>query len=377
MRKWRLEAKMDTALEQSSGQRPLEHSSGHSPGGQSSEQSSEQSLGQSSGELSSYDLTVELIDEIIKKRRAALERKIKRLPVSNFRASDIHECDKYMVCTILDWEKRSLHDVGLQAIFDAGNREEENVKNRLGYELGIEFIEQQKPFEIRNRKGEMICRGHIDGKISYKGKAVPAEIKSMNQNIFNTINCVDDFNKKPLHRKYLRQLQLYLYGNNEWAGMFILSDFRHEKLFPAGLDLGECERTLQRLETNWEYVKKKEYPKPIEYDDKVCGFCAFKHICQVEVKHEGLAMIENPELEEKLERLHELKRTATEYKELEEELKEPFKRQRMPEVYLGTRWVIKTKVTKSVSVDTKALPEEIRQQYQKESERVTVNFIRI
>ncbi|WP_374134336.1 hypothetical protein [Candidatus Endomicrobiellum pyrsonymphae] len=88
---------------------------------------------------------VELIYEIVKKRRVALERKIKRLPVSNFRASDIHECDecdKYMVCAILDWEKRSLHDVALQAIFDAGNKEEENVKNRLGYELGIESIEQ-------------------------------------------------------------------------------------------------------------------------------------------------------------------------------------------------------------------------------------------
>jgi hypothetical protein len=71
----------------------------------------------------------------------ALERKIKRLPASNFRASDIHECDKYMICTILDWEKRSLHDVALQAIFDVGNKEEGNVKNRLGYELGIEFIE--------------------------------------------------------------------------------------------------------------------------------------------------------------------------------------------------------------------------------------------
>jgi hypothetical protein len=76
---------MDTTLEHSSRQSPLKHSS---------------------LEQSSYDLTVELIDEIVKKWRVALERKIKRLPVSNFRASDIHECDKYMVCTILDWEKR-------------------------------------------------------------------------------------------------------------------------------------------------------------------------------------------------------------------------------------------------------------------------------
>ena len=37
------------------------------------------------------------------------------MSVNNFRASDIHECDKYMVHTILDWDKRSMYDVGLQA----------------------------------------------------------------------------------------------------------------------------------------------------------------------------------------------------------------------------------------------------------------------
>jgi hypothetical protein len=383
---------MGTALRQSALEHSSEHNSKHSPlehspleqssleqnpSEHNSKQSSKQSSKQNSLEQSSYDLTVELIDEIIKKRRVVLERKIKRLPANNFRASDIHECGKYMVHTILDWDKRALHEAKLQAIFDAGNKEEENVKNRLGYELGIEFIEQQKPFEIKNRLGEVICRGHIDGKILFKGHALPAEIKSMNQNIFSTINSVSDFNKKPLHRKYLRQLQLYLYGNNEWAGMFILSDFRNEKLFPVGLDLGECEHIIGRLEANWEYVKKKEYPKPIEYTDNVCGVCAFKHICQTDVKHNGIAMIENPELEEKLERLQSLKVTATEYKELEEELKEPFKRQKLPEVFLGTNWIIKTKVQKSIGIDTKAIPDDVKQKYQKETERITVNFIRI
>ncbi|MCA6070687.1 MAG: hypothetical protein LE180_06255 [Endomicrobium sp.] len=81
---------MDTTLGHSPvgqspvGQSPLEHSSrqssvGHSP--------SEQSF----LEQSSHDSTVELIDEIVKKRQVvALERKIERLPVSNFRAFDIH-----------------------------------------------------------------------------------------------------------------------------------------------------------------------------------------------------------------------------------------------------------------------------------------------
>ena len=72
--------------------------------------------------------------------------------------------------------------------------------------------------------------------------------------------------------------------------MFVLSDFRKEKMFALALDLAEREHTIQRLENNWEYVKKKEYPKPMEYDDKICGVCAFKHMCQVEVKHVGISI---------------------------------------------------------------------------------------
>lgn len=61
-----------------------------------------------------------------------------------------------MIHSLLDWDKRELHDTGLQAIFDAGNKEEENVKNRLGYELGLEFVEQQSPFEIKTTKAKLL-----------------------------------------------------------------------------------------------------------------------------------------------------------------------------------------------------------------------------
>lgn len=318
-----------------------------------------------------------LIDKIISKRKETLASKITRYPKNNFTASDIHECDRYMVYSILDWDKRTLHDEGLQAIFDAGNKEEENVKHRIGYELGFPFIEQQTPFEIKNRKGEVICRGKIDGKLVEDGAKIPTEIKSMNENVFNQIKAIEDFHKKPLHRKYLRQMQLYLYGNNEEAGIFILSNFRTEKIFPVILDYGECEAILQRLERLWENVKRKEYPEPIDYDDKICGTCGFKHLCHVNVKNEGANFIDNPELEEKLSRLEELKPVAKEYKDLDEELKDPFKQQKIPEVVVGSKWIVKTKVSKEKRVDTKAMPDDIKEQYQKETEKVTVSFIKI
>ncbi|MFA5659609.1 MAG: hypothetical protein WC900_10050, partial [Oscillospiraceae bacterium] len=297
------------------------------------------------------------------KRKEYLRNKIKTYPANNFRASGIEECDRAMVYSVLDWDKKALHDEGLQAIFDAGNREEENVKARLGYDLGFQFIEQQKPFEIKNSKGDVICRGHIDAKILYNGEAIPSEIKSMNENVFNGIKSIDDFQKKPLHRKYLRQMQLYLFGNNEEAGLFILSNFRSEKIIPVILDYGECEHILQRLERNWEFVKKKEYPERIEYSRDLCGKCSFRHICLTEVKNEGAQFIDNPALEEKLDRRGDLESAAEEYESLDKEVKETFKT--ISEAYVGTKWLICGKEQIRKSIDAKLMPDDLKKQYEK------------
>lgn len=303
-----------------------------------------------------------LIDHIFDKRNEVLKSKINRYPKTVFTCSDIHECDRYMIHSILDWDKRELHDAGLQAIFDAGNKEEENVKNRLGYELGLEFVEAQSPFEIKNRAGEVIARGKIDGKILWNGKAVPIEIKSMNENSFNMINSLDDFNKKPLYRKYLRQMQLYLYGNNQEAGIFILSNFRTEKLILVTLDYGECEYILSRLERLWEMKKKGVYPQA-EYKPALCDRCPFSSLCMGDVSNHPAEMISNELLEDKLNRREELKKLKDEYEELDEEIKATFKQ--IPHAFVGTSFEITGKEQSRTSVDAKAMPEELRKQYEK------------
>lgn len=319
--------------------------------------------------------TEKFVDDMVARRKAALASKIKAYPANNFRASDILECDRAMVHGVLDWDKKALHDEGLQAIFDAGTREEQNVKQRLGYELGFEFVEQQRPFEIKSRSGEVMCRGHIDGKVLYNGEAIPVEIKSMNENVFNSIKSLDDFQKKPLHRKYLRQMQLYLFGNNEEAGVFILSNFRTEKIIPVVLDYGECEAILQKLERNWEMVKKKEYPARIDYSEQLCSRCAYKHICLNEVKHEGAKFIDNPELEEKLERREELKPFVDEYSDIDKELKEPFKG--IPEAYIGKTWQVVGREWVTNRVDTKAMPDEVKKPYTVQTKTWRTDFVKI
>jgi len=319
----------------------------------------------------SLDKTYRLIDKIIEQRNNYLKSKIQRYPARTFRASDINECDRRMVYSVLNWQEKALHDEGLQAIFDAGNKEEENVKRRLS-DSGFEVIQSQTPFEIKNRDGEVICTGHIDGKILFEGSAICFEAKSMNQNIFNGIKSLEDFNKKPHLKKYLSQIQLYLFGNNEEAGFFILSDFRTEKYLPVVLDYGECERILQKLERCWGYVKRKEYPEKIEYNNQLCDKCPFTHICLPDVANKGANIINNEELEITLDRREELKLFVSEFEEIDETIKSTFKG--VPESYVGSKYQIISSCRRGVRVDTKSLPDTIRSQYSIPTETWTVKI---
>lgn len=299
----------------------------------------------------------QLIGEMIEKRRATLAAKINKYPRERFIASDIGDCDRQMVHSVLDWDKRPLHDEGLQALFDSGNREEESVKARMAAD-GWQVTHQQTPFEIKNKAGEVMCRGKIDGKIIYNRLAIPWEVKSMDSNIFRSITGLDDFKKKPHLRKYIRQMQLYLFGNNAEAGLFTLSDFRREKYIPVALDLGECEHILQRLERNWEHVKAKTYPERMDYDNTICGRCPYIHVCLPDVKNTGAKFIDNDELLTTLNRIEELKPLSKEYDTLDKEVKSAFRN--IPDAVINLTWRIMGKETKGrATLDKTLIPVDI------------------
>jgi len=316
-------------------------------------------------EPSPVEVLNNLIGEMIEKRKATLLKKIVRYPKSHFIASDIHECDRYMVHSVLDWKDRIMHDEGLQAIFDAGNREEASVKARIAAD-GWDLIEQQTPFEIQSRDKKIMCRGKIDGKIVYKGRAIPCEIKSMDGNIFRGITSLDDFCKKPHLRKYLRQMQLYLFGNNSEAGLFILSNFRQEKYIPVVLDYGECERILQKIERNWKMVEKKEYPDRTD-DCSLCQRCPFNHICLPSIKNEGTKIINNEELEKELDRREELSELSAEYDSIDKHIKEAFRG--VPDALIGLKWrVIGKEIKGRHTIDEALIPPEMLDKVTKKGE---------
>jgi hypothetical protein len=110
--------------------------------------------------------------------------------------------------------------------------------------------------------------------------------------------------------------------------------------------------------------KRGEYPEGT-YKPELCDRCPFATLCMADVNNKPADMINNEELEEKLNRREELAAAAKEYKELDEEVKTVFKS--IPHAFVGQSFEITGKEQIRKSVDTKAIPEEVRKQYEKET----------
>jgi len=248
-------------------------------------------------------------------------KKIKIYPCNSNRASLLaEECERKLVYYRTSWDKQTLYDVDLQYIFDEGNLQEQAVIREL-QEAGINIVEQQRAFVWK----EYQITGHIDAKIGLNGKYYPLEIKSMSPNVWNSINEPQDLKKYPWTRKYIGQLVLYLLMGEAEEGILLLKNKSSGKLkqlvikLNDYLDLGE--ELLKKAERINKHVKEGTLPERIN-DFEICSECSFKHICLPEILNEGgVEIVDNKELEEKLDRLEELKPYYQEYKKLDEEVK--------------------------------------------------------
>lgn len=323
--------------------------------------------------IDKVELVNKLASEIVEKRKEQLRADNKRFIPRNFYASNIPECKRQMVHSILDWEKKELPDDSLLSLFDSGKSEEKRIIQIL-MSLGYEIIQQQNPITIKNKKGDIICSGKIDGKIIYKGIAFPCEIKSMQDYTFQSIKSIEDFEKKPLLRKYLKQLQLYLYGNNIECGLFIISNFRQIKVIPVYLDYGLCEQILQTLESAWDFVEKKVYPEPISYNPQICDYCPFEMLCSKMTNNKPAEFINNEILEGQIARCIELKPLVKEFEELDEIIKAPFKEKEVLSAVIGTKYQIIGMKQKRISYDTKRLDDETLKKIKEEKEFVVIKY---
>lgn len=246
-------------------------------------------------------------------------RRIKQYPVNSNRASDLGvPCVRYHVLNRTRWEEKSLHDVGLQMVFNMGNAIETIVLKELA-EAGVKVIEQQRSFQWK----EYQITGHIDGMVLEGGEALPLEIKSCSPFVFKAINTINDLKcgKYGYLRKYPTQLNLYMLMDNKPRGVFLFKDKSSgaikEILMDIDFELGE--ETLKRAEAINSHIAAGTLPEPIN-DDMWCDNCAFSHICLPE--HIGKEVeIDTGELATMLDRMEELKAAKSEYEELDKQIK--------------------------------------------------------
>lgn len=294
---------------------------------------------------------------IIEKVIESKQRKIKGYPVNSNRASDLGiPCVKYHVLNRTRWQEKSLHDVGLQFVFDLGNVLEDVVLRDL-QDAGFQVIEQQRAFTWP----EYQITGHLDAKVIMDGKAIPIEVKSSSPYVFKSINSISDLTngKYGYLRKYPAQLTLYCLMGNHEKGIFIFKDkssgAMKEIEMPLDYDLGET--LLKRAEAINQHIANGTMPDPIN-EEMWCNGCPFAHICLPEQIGKEVEF-DTGELATMLDRLEELKPIVKEYEEIDEQVKETVKGR---EKVLAGNWFVTGKYYQRKSYD---VPADLKAQFEK------------
>lgn len=261
---------------------------------------------------------------IVERVTESKRKKINQWPVTSNRASEAgHPCVRYLVYQRTRWEEKELHDVGLQYIFDEGNRQEKAVMEDL-QEAGFTLIEQQRSFQWREHN----ITGHVDCKLIEGDEAIPTEIKSCSPYIFDSLHTLDDLftglNGKYLHlMKYPAQLTLYMLMDNKERGVFIFKNKTNGQLKEIWMDLdyNYAESIIQNIETVNLAVDAGVVPERIPWIEKICGDCPFAHICLPEAVRAELEIVDDPEYVKMIERRIEIAPMQSEYKNLTDALK--------------------------------------------------------
>jgi CRISPR/Cas system-associated exonuclease Cas4 (RecB family) len=288
-----------------------------------------------------------LANEIILRRENELKSKQKVYRQDRPRASSISRCDREMYLSITDFVHHPPYDTRIIARFEEGNRQESFILQLL-IKNGFTVVEGQIDLSIKDRNERVVLTGHIDGKIEWEEKRIPFEVKSMNPNIYEDINTVEDFNKRDWTKRYILQMQSYLFANNEPEGIFIITDcLGHFKILPVKLDYDLMEKIIQRCTHVMDCVEKNEPPDFIK-DASICRRCwAFGRVCTPPISNEGCEIISDIEIEEQLKLREQSEEARKTYELADKNIKGYFKNK--PKAICGDYMVtgeLRTRTTK-------------------------------
>jgi hypothetical protein len=240
------------------------------------------------------------------------------------RASAIgHDCERYLVYSIANWEDATQKTVGTRLIFDEGNLHERAVLQSLP-KAGHDVIEQQRNLTWR----EYNITGHVDGVLVVNGKAVVLEIKSMADHIWRGIfrdgpraylwmEVEEEFQGKPWLRKYYAQQQAYMILKEAPAAIMLCKNKQTGGYAQVNLELDYeyAEGLLQRAERINKHVADGTYPERIAWDAEVCGRCDFLHLCHPDrVNEDPIKFVEDAEAAKTLDQRGEAHDASKVYK---------------------------------------------------------------
>lgn len=285
-----------------------------------------------------------------------------------------HPCERYLYHNRKDWEQKKTRD--WKGIGERGNLIHEWWKRRMTLK-GFAITENERPIPNELREQYQIS-GKIDGRISNgSGRTLLYEFKTANEFEFKKINTYEDIvtSRKDYVKGYIAQIQLYLYAFNEEAGLFVFCNAStlEWKPIPVYLDYSYCEWLLQRAERINKALTFNRPPARIPYG-KTCQKCDFAHICLPDIKNEGLEFRDDERLLSLLRTREQLRQAADEYRAADDEAKDIAKAIGK-DCIIGTDFKIELKRITTRRVDTKAIPIEVRSQYEIESEQIRVEFV--
>jgi CRISPR/Cas system-associated exonuclease Cas4 (RecB family) len=261
------------------------------------------------------------------------QSKIKNYKQSHNRASNLGACQRALVYKRTQPENESLHDSGLQRIFDEGNYQEKAVI-QLFMNLGYDVTKNQREIDHHPDFKAANITGHTDLEISMDGfESVLIEAKSMSPNIFPYVNEIKDLDSYFWTRKYYTQIQLYMHGTGfKKCFLYIkCKSTAKEKILQIDYDPDHVKKIIKKAKEIERHIKKKTLPGRTTHTDE-CEKCNFKHICCPDMHFTGVELLqEYDDIQDTLEEMESLKEYTKKYDKLNDR-KKFFCKQLKPDV---------------------------------------------
>lgn len=264
-------------------------------------------------------------------------------PVKSNRASELgHKCLRYLVYQRTKWDMRTPPSVDLLKIFEEGNLQEKAVIRSLE-DAGYEISHQQQDFH----NAELNITGHIDCRLSHRkaGGSVLGEIKSINPNTFERLNCAQDFDDADWTAKYIDQINLYMDFEGEKEALMIIKNKSTGaiKIFTVYRDDTRVQALKDKARQIEEHLKAGTLPERI-CNPATCRRCGFAALCNPNMQYTALELMEDVELYEALKRRDELKEAHKEYSAIDKRVKDTLKSAKADRFIVGDYFIEKKSI---------------------------------